>query len=188
MDELRVSHLIDEAEEMLDNKFRVGSYCLMVNTDDIQDILDKIKSILPEDIKTAEMILKRRDDIYMEAQSRADRIISEAQNTAANILSESELIRAVREKAAKIQEQVKESCEEMKNKAAEEADNVRRTAYQEAMQTREGAQAYAEQVLNNLERDIEQVHRIVRNGQEYLSQQKRAKEAAQNRDREMAEQ
>ena len=172
MTELRVSHLIDEADELLDNKFHVGSYCLFMNTDDIQDILSKIRAILPEEIKTAEMILKRRDDIYMEAQSRADRIISEAQNTAANILSESELIRAVREKAAKIQEQVKESCEEMKNKAAEEADAVRRSAYQDAMQTKEGAQAYAEKVLNDLERDIEQIHRIVRNGQDYLAQQK----------------
>ncbi len=172
MTELRVSHLIDEADELLDNKFHVGSYCLFMNTDDIQDILSKIRAILPEEIKTAEMILKRRDDIYMEAQSRADRIISEAQNTAANILSESELIRAVREKAAKIQEQVKESCEEMKNKATEEADALRRSAYQDAMQTKEGAQAYAEQVLNNLERDIEQIHRIVRNGQDYLAQQK----------------
>ncbi|MCD7779487.1 MAG: hypothetical protein LUH05_02305 [Candidatus Gastranaerophilales bacterium] len=181
MTELRVSHLIDEADELLDNKFHVGSYCLFMNTDDIQDILSKIRAILPEEIKTAEMILKRRDDIYMEAQNRADRIISEAQNTAANILSESELIRAVREKAAKIQEQVKDSCEEMKNKAAEEADLLRKNAFQDAMQTKEGAQAYAEEVLNNLNKDIEQIHRIVRNGQEYLAQQKeRAKESPQD--------
>ena len=56
--------------------------------------------------------------------------------------------------------------------AAEEAESLRRSAYQEAMQTRENAQAYVEQVLNNLERDIDQVHRIVKNGQEYLSNQK----------------
>ena len=172
MTELRVSHLIDEADEMLDNKFHVGSYCLFMNTDDIQDILSKIRAILPEEIKTAEMILKRRDDIYMEAQSKADRIISEAQNTAANILSQSELIRAVREKAAKIQEQVKESCDEMKNKAIEEADSVRRAAYQDAMQTREGAQDYAEKVLESLERGINEIHRIVKNGQDYIIQQK----------------
>ncbi len=172
MAELRVSHLIDEADEMLDNKFHIGSYCLFMNTDEVQNILGKIKAILPEEIKTAEMILKRRDDIYLEAQSRADRIISDAQNTAANILSESELIRAVREKAAKIQEQVKENCEEMKNKAIEEAETVRKNAYQEALNTREGAQAYAEQVLSNLDKDIEQIHRIVRNGQAYIAQQK----------------
>lgn len=174
MTELRVSHLIDEADEMLDNKFHIGSYCLFMNTDDIQDLLSKIRAILPEEIKTAEMILKRRDDIYLEAQSRADRIISEAQNTAASILSESELIRAVREKAAKIQEQVKESCEEMKNKAAEEAEALKRSAYQESARTKEGAQAYAEQVLNNLAQDIDQIHRIVKNGQDYLAQQKTA--------------
>lgn len=172
MTELRVSHLIDEADEMLDNKFHVGSYCLFMNTDDIQDILSKIRAILPEEIKTAEMILKRRDDIYLEAQSRADRIISEAQNTAANILSESELIRAVREKAAKIQEQVKDNCEEMKNKAAEEAENIRRSALQEAMQTREGAQAYAEKVFYNLDRNIDDIHKMVRNCQDLLLQQK----------------
>ncbi|MCD7879142.1 MAG: hypothetical protein LUG16_04320 [Candidatus Gastranaerophilales bacterium] len=172
MTELRISSLIDAADELLDNKFHVGSYCLFMNTDDIQDILSKIRAILPEEIKTAENILKRRDDIYQEAQSKANRIINEAQNTAANILSESELIRAVREKAAKIQEQVKESCEDMKNKAEEESDTIRRTAYKEAMQTREGAQAYAEEVLTNLERNIDQIHRIVRNGQDFLAQQK----------------
>ena len=172
MTELRVSHLIDEADELLDNKFHVGSYCLFMNTDDIQDILSKIRAILPEEIKTAEMILKRRDDIYMEAQSRADRILSEAQNTAANILSESELIRAVREKAAKIQEQVKESCEEMKNKAAEEVEEMRRSAYKEAMDTKEGAKAFAEEMLINLERDIDRVHRHVRNCQDLLNQKK----------------
>lgn len=172
MTELRVNHLIDEADEILDNKFHMGSYCLFMNTDDIQDILNKIRAILPEEIKTAEMILKRRDDIYMEAQSRADRIISEAQNTAANILSESELIRAVREKAAKIQEQVKEACEEMKNKATEEAETVKRNALKEAMQTKDDAQSYVEDVLKNLERDVEQVHRIIKNGQNYLVQQR----------------
>ncbi len=172
MTELRISHLIDEADELLDNKFHIGSYCLFMNTDDVQDILSKIRAILPEEIKTAETILKRRDDIYLEAQNRAERIVNEAQNTAASILSESELIRAVREKAAKIQEQVKENCEEMKNKALEEADKLRKNAYQESLEIREGAQSYAEQVLNNLDRDIEQIHRIVRNGQDYLAQQK----------------
>ena len=143
-----------------------------MNIDDVQDILSKIRAILPEEIKTAEMILKRRDDIYMEAQSRADRIISEAQNTASNILSESELIRAVREKATKIQEQVKESCEEMKNKAAQEAEDMRRAALKEAIETKEGAQAYAQQVLDNLDRNSAEIHRIVKNGREYLSNQK----------------
>ena len=177
MTELRVSHLIDEADELLDNKFHVGGYCLFMNTDDIQDILSKIRAILPEEIKTAEMILKRRDDIYMEAQSRADRIVNEAQNTAANILSQSQLIRDVKNQAAKIQEQVKESCEEMKNRAAEEADTMRKNAYKEAMETREGAKAYAEQLLNDLERDIDRAHKHVKGCMEYIAQQKeRARE------------
>ncbi len=179
MTELRVSHLIDEADEMLDNKFHVGSYCLFMNTDDIQDILSKIRAILPEEIKTAEMILKRRDDIYLEAQTRADRIINEAQTTAANILSQSELVKAVREKVAKIQEQVRQNCEEMKAKAIEESEAIRKSAFKEAMQIKEGAQSFAEEKLNNLAADVEDIQRhvaeiqkTVRNGQEYLLQEK----------------
>ena len=42
MAKLRLTHLIDEADELLDNKFHIGSYCLFMNTDDIQDILSKI--------------------------------------------------------------------------------------------------------------------------------------------------
>ena len=96
------------------------------------------------------------------------------------MLSESELVRAVRAKAAEIQEQVKQSCEEMKNKAAEESEAMRKSAYLEAKQTREGAQAYAEQVLTNLERNINEIHRIVRNGQDYLANQKNQAETAKN--------
>ena len=170
MTKLRVTHLIDEADELLDNKFHIGPYCLFMNTDDIQDILSKIRAILPEEIKTAEMILKRRDDIYMEANNRAERIIKDAQNRAASILSENELIRAVKEKATKIQEQVKESCEEMKNKAVEESESLRQAAYQEAMQTRDNAKNFVEDILNNLEHDIDKVHRHIKSCQEYLVQ------------------
>ena len=178
MAKLRLTHLIDEADELLDNKFHVGPYCLFMNTDDIQDILSKIRAILPEEIKTAEMILKRRDDIYMEAQNRADRIVNEAQTKAASILSENELIRAVKEKAATIQEQVKDSCEEMKNKANEESENMRRSAYQEAMHTREGAKDYVEELLTTLERYIDKVHKHIKSCQEYITQQKETVPAA----------
>lgn len=175
--EIRIIHLIDEADEILDNKFRIGSCCLFFNTDDFRDILDKMRAILPDDIKRAEMILKRRDDIYLDAQNRADRIINEAQTKAASILSENELIRAVKEKAATIQEQVKDNCEEMKNKAAEESENVRRTAYQEAVQTKEGAKAYVEELLATLEHDIDKVHKHIKNCQEYLLQKNKEETA-----------
>lgn len=167
----RVTHLIDEANDLLDNKFHVGSYCLMVNTEEIQEILSKIKAILPDEIKEAERILQRRDDICMEAQNRAERIINEAQVEASRILSEHELMKTVQKKAVDIQQQLKNTCEEMKNKAEEEAEVTRRNAYQDAVNTREGAKAYARELLSNLERDIEKIHQHVKSCQEYISQQ-----------------
>lgn len=173
MTKLRITHLLDEADELLDNKFHIGPYCLFINSDDIQDILSKIRAILPEEIKTAEMILKRRDDIYMEAQNRSERIINEAQTKAASILSENELIKAVKEKATTIQEQVKNSCEEMKNKASEESETMRQNAYKEAVKTRESAKVFVEDILTNLEQDIDKIHKHVKSCQEYLLNQQR---------------
>ena len=168
----RVTHLIDEANDLLDNKFHIGKYCLLVNTEEIQDILSKIKAILPDEIKEAERILQRRDDISMEAQNRAERIINEAQVEASRILSEHELMKTVQKKAVDIQQQLKSTCEEMKNKAEEEAELTRRNAYQDAINTREGARAYAEELLANLERDIEKIQQHVKSCQEYISKQK----------------
>ena len=176
MTKLQISNLIDKAEEYIDSKLHVGSHCLWINIGELQDALSKIRAILPEEIKTAEMILKRRDDIYIEAQNRADKIINEAQTKAADILSENELIKAVREKAAEIQQQVKNSCEEMKNKASEEAALLRQNAFQEAQQTKDGAKTFASELLIKLEQDVEKVHQHIKDCQAYLSSLKEGAE------------
>lgn len=172
MSQLRINELLERANILLDKGFHIMPGFVTIKSAAMEGLLDRISASVPEDIKEAEMILKRRDEIIIEAQNRADRIIADAQNEASRILSENEIMRAVHQEGQKIREQVIQDCENIKRKAFEEADNVRVQAADEAMKIRQGAENYAEQVLTNIDTDLTQLQQIVRNGQAYIEKMK----------------
>lgn len=172
MTQLRIKELLGKANFLLDKGLHIMPGFVIIRNAEMEATLDRIDASIPEDIKEAEMILKRRDEIHLEAQNRAERIINDAQNEAARVLSESELLRAVQQEATKIREQVISDCEDIKAQAIKESENTKMLAAQEAMKIREGAENYAEQILNNLDTDLNQLQQIVRNGQMYLEKQK----------------
>ena len=179
MTQIRVQELLDRANYILDTGFRlVGK--VMIDSEAMETLLDRIHDALPEDIREAERLLKRKDEIQLEAQQRADRIIADAQNEAGRVLSESKLLRAVQVEAQKIREQVISDCEDIKRRALDEAETIRNQALDEASKIREGAEVYAEQVLNNLETDLTQIQQVVKNGQIYLTKHKQSYQASVN--------
>ena len=164
--------LMNELEEFLDKGLPLLPNLSVVKKDVVLDILDKLYAALPDEIKEARSLLRRKDELQYEAQQRAEKIISDAQAEANRLLSESDLLRAVQREAEKIKEQVINDCEDIKRKALEEADAVRNQAIDEALRTRDGASVYAEQVLVNLEQNLNQLHEIVKNGQVQLEKRR----------------
>ena len=164
--------LMNELEEVLDKGLPLLPNLSVVKKDVVVDILDKLYAALPDEIKEARSLLRRKDELQYEAQQRAEKIIADAQAEANRLLSESDLLRAVQREAEKIKEQVITDCEDIKRKALEEADAVRNQAIDEALRTRDGASVYAEQVLVNLEQNLNQLHEIVKNGQVQLEKRR----------------
>jgi vacuolar-type H+-ATPase subunit E/Vma4 len=144
----------------------------MIKSSDMEAILDRIDASVPEDVKEAESILRRREEIQIEAQQRAERIIVDARNEADKILSESELLNQVQREAEKIKEQVRTECQDLRDRTIEEAKQIKIQADDEAHRIKEGAENYAEQILNNIDGDLTQLHQIVKNGQLYLEKLK----------------
>lgn len=138
----------------------------------IIDVLDKVRTSLPPEIAEANGIIKRRDEIQLESQRRANQMLSEAKAQAELLLSESELLRAVQAEADRIRQQVISEAEYLKKQAREEAEAIRSQALNEAIATREGADQYSEKVLSSLDRDLTDLHTIVRNGQKHLARLK----------------
>ena len=164
--------LMNELEEALDNKGMPLLGFSIVRKDTVTNILDKLYAALPDEIKEARALLRRKDELQYEAQQRAEKIVADAQAEANRLLSESDLLRAVQREAEKIKEQVITDCEEIKRKAMDEAENVRIQANDEATRIKDGATVYAEQVLTNLEQNLGQLQEVVKNGQLQLERRR----------------
>ena len=161
--------LMNELEEALDKGFPLLGYCFtVVKKDTVTNILDKLYAALPDEIKEARALLRRKDELQYEAQQRAEKIVSDAQLEADRLLSESDLLRAVQREAEKIKEQVITDCEDIKRKALEEADALRTQAMDEAARTRDGASVFAEQILAKMEQNIGQMQELVKTVQVQL--------------------
>lgn len=164
--------LMNELEEALDNKgFPLLGFSV-VKKDTVTNILDKLYAALPDEIKEARSLLRRKDELQYEAQQKAEKVVADAQAEASRLLSESDLLRAVQREAEKIKEQVITDCEEIKHKALDEAESLRAQAIDEATRIKDGANIYAEQVLTNLEQNLGQLQEIVKNGQVQLERRR----------------
>ena len=167
--------LMNELEEALEHGIPLLGAVSIVKKDIVTNILDKLYAALPDEIKEARALLRRKDELQYEAQQRAEKVISDAQAEANRLLSESDLLRAVQREAEKIKEQVITDCEDIKRKALDEAESVRNQAIDEATRIKDGATVYAEQVLANIEQNLTQLQEVVKNGQ--LQMERRRTEA-----------
>ena len=164
--------LMGELEDALEKGLPLlGSYAI-VKKDTVANLLDRLYGALPDEIKDARALLRRKDELQYEAQQKAEKIVIDAQAEANRLLSESDLLRAVQREAEKIKEQVITECDEIKRKAFEEADSLRAQASDEAKRTIDGASIYAEQLLANLEQNLGQMQEIVKNGQVQLERRR----------------
>jgi len=164
--------LMNDLEEALDKGCPLLGHFTIVKKDTVTNILDDLYAALPDEIKEARSLLRRKDELQYEAQQRAEKVISDAQAEANRLLSESDLLRAVQREAEKIKEQVVLECEEIKRKAMEEVDLLRNNAIDEACRTKDGASLYAEQILVELEQRLNQLQEEVKNGQVLLERRR----------------
>jgi cell division septum initiation protein DivIVA len=92
--------LIDKMEEIIGKSRKIPfSSNFIINENEIYEILDELKSIIPEEFKQARWIVKERENILEEAKRQAIRIIKEAEEKAENMLSESEIMKNAMKKA-----------------------------------------------------------------------------------------
>ena len=68
--------LMNELEEALDNKgFPLLGFSV-VKKDTVTNFLDKLYAALPDEIKEARALLRRKDEMQYEAQQRAEKVVA----------------------------------------------------------------------------------------------------------------
>jgi cell division septum initiation protein DivIVA len=121
--DLNVFNLLDALEDEVESSKKVLGKVL-ISEDVLLDYLDRIRTLLPEEIQQAKWLSKERERLINEANQEAERIIVEAREEAKRITDESELTKQAQEAAEEIISQAKRVAREIKGGANEFADDI----------------------------------------------------------------
>ena len=139
--------LIDKLDDIIHNARSVPlTDSVMIDREEIYDILDQMRSTIPEEIKQARWIVKERQEMLEEAEKEANRILEEARDRADSMAAEQEIVR----------------------RAAEQAAGILDDARQQEREIRLGAEDYADEMLANLEVNLGKLLTAVQRGRDRL--------------------
>jgi F0F1-type ATP synthase membrane subunit b/b' len=169
---------LDLLEEMILDSPRVLKRTL-VDEDKLIDRLDLIRLNLPAAFREAEAIVRHKDEIFRQAEQYIKDAIDAAERRADEILDELGIIRRTETEAQQIRQRVQEECEAFQKQTLTEIAGMRIQAQQEiermhqlALAEREDIQhqadEYADRVLRNMEQQLGEILRVIRNGRQQL--------------------
>ncbi len=151
----------------------------LVDEEKIIEQLDLIRLSLPEAFREADAIARHKEEIFLEAEQYAQEIIETADRRAAQIMNESGIVRQAEMQAQQIRQRVQQECESIREQTIAEIDRMRRQAQQEleemqrmalaeCEQIQAGADDYADRTLQEMEMQMAEMLRIIRNGRQQI--------------------
>lgn len=151
-----IYHLIDRLERLLAESMRLPlSAYLVVNEDDFLDVIDQMRTAIPQQIRDGERLQRERERIVAQAEEEANRVVLQARDKAGGLVAEHELSLA----------------------AQANADAIMDNAMRDAEILKAGANEYARTVLGSLDGQLHAVEEqisdllvTVRNGLSTLTQ------------------
>jgi len=127
---------------------------LVINEDDFLDVIDQMRTAIPQQIRDGERLQRERERIVAQAEEEAQRVVLVARDKAGGLVADHEVSRA----------------------AQAHADAIMESARQEAQVLKADADEYARQVLGSLDSQLQSVDEqianlliTVRNGLETLT-------------------
>jgi F0F1-type ATP synthase membrane subunit b/b' len=138
-----------------------------------------VERSIPETVHAAEKILNQRDEIIARAKQYAQELVKSAEQRAAQIADEQTIIQQAEAEAKQLRGQIQQEIEEIRRRNLSEVERVRRQTQQDidgmrqnALKERDQMQResdqYADRVLNDLERQLGDMVRVIKNGRMQL--------------------
>ena len=140
--------LIDKLDELVQNAKGVplSQDQVRVDREEIWEIIDQMRSTIPEEIKQARWIVKERQEMLAEAKRECDRLLGEAREQATREASQTEIVKLAERQAGDI------------------VDDARR----QARETRLEMEDWADSILSTLEVNLDKFLTAVKRGRERL--------------------
>jgi len=138
---------LNELEELIESSSKIPmTRKVLIDEDKVLDLLDHIRTTLPEEIRQAKWIIQERDKVLNDSQKEAMRIMEDAQKQVEKQADDSEIVR-----------QAKKVAEEIVHRAESVAREIK-----------EGARGYADDILANLEDNLGTILRQIEQGRTEL--------------------
>lgn len=142
---------LNELEELIESSGKIPlTRRVMVDEDRMLDLLDRIRTTIPEEIRQAKWIIQERDKVLDDSQKEAMRILEDVQRQVERKADDSEVVR-----------QAKLMAEEIMAKAESMAREIR-----------DGARNYADDILGNLQESLNKVSLQIEQGRSELKSMK----------------
>jgi cell division septum initiation protein DivIVA len=144
---LDVLVLIDKLDELVATAKNVPmTDQVRIDREELFEIIDQMRSTIPEEIKQARWIVKERQEMLAEAKRESERIVKEARERQQQLISQ----------------------EEITKQAERAADDIIEDARAREREIRLGAEDYADEILNTLEVNLSKFIAAVQRGRERL--------------------
>ncbi len=115
--------MVDRIEELVEKSKKLPfSSNAIINENEIYDLLDELRSILPEELKQARWIVKEREGMIEEAKRQSTRIVKDAEERARVLVSETEVLKNANKKAEELMSMVEAKARTIRLEAEDYAD------------------------------------------------------------------
>lgn len=152
----------------------------VVDEEQLLSQLLAVERSIPDTMRAAEEILKKKEEIINRAQQYAQEVIKSAEKQAAQIADELTIIQQAEREAQQLQKQVQSEIDTLRQRNLSEVERVRRQTQQEIDAMRQAAQVeceqvqreadvYADHVLKDLEGQLGGMLNVIQNGRSHLS-------------------
>jgi cell division septum initiation protein DivIVA len=151
----------------------------LVDEEQLLEQLDLVRLGLPEAFHEAEEIVRHKEEILLQAEQYAQEVIETAERRASQIMNEMGILRQAEMEAQQLRQRVQQECEmakeqtineleRMRRQVRQELDEMQRLALEECEEIQAGADEYADRVLKEMEMQLSEMMRVIRNGRQQL--------------------
>lgn len=130
---MKMEMLIDELSEIVDGAFTLplSGGKTVVNTERIREIIEEMRTNLPQEVRQAKNIAADRNNIITKSKEEAEAIIQKAEERAKSMVAQNEIVRQAQQKAGEIISDANTKAAELKQAANSYIDNLMKKADEE---------------------------------------------------------
>ena len=115
--------IIDRIEELLDGGKRIPfSANIMVNGDEIYDLIEELRNVMPEEFKQSRWIVRERENMIEEARKQAEKITRNAEGKAEALVDGTEIMKRATRKSEEIMSSIEARARTIRLEAEDYAD------------------------------------------------------------------